>query len=169
MEYIRELRKLVGHRPLIMVGATIILINQNEELLMMKRTDNHLWGVPGGSIELGESLEECVRRETLEEVGIIVEEMELFGVYSGEEMHYTYPNNDEVFMVSAVYLSRIKLDHIHLDLGEHSAYRFVNLNEIPEDVSPPIKPILRDLIKKHKKFKKEVIKKMSLSPKTPSE
>jgi|WetSurMetagenome_2_1015567.scaffolds.fasta_scaffold883624_2 mutator protein MutT len=150
MDYMRELRKLVGHRPLIMVGATMLLINQNEELLMMKRTDNHLWGVPGGSLELGETLEACVRRETFEEVGINVAQMELFGVYSGEEMHYTYPNNDEVFMVSAVYLSRIDRELIHLDLNEHSSYCFIKLNEIPKDVSPPIKPILRDLITKFK-------------------
>lgn len=150
MEYLREMRKLVGHQPLIMVGATMLLINQNEELLMMKRTDNHFWGVPGGSLELGESLEACVKRETLEEVGINIEQMELFGVYSGEELHYTYPNKDEVYMVSAAYLARIEDDAIRLDLNEHSAYRFVKLNEIPEDVSPPIKPILRDLITKFK-------------------
>lgn len=150
MEYIMELRKLVGHRPLIMVGATMLLINQNNELLLIKRTDNHLWGVPGGSLELGESLEACVRRETLEEVSINVDQIELFGVYSGEEMHYTYPNKDEVFMVSAAYLSRIDHERIHLNMDEHSAYRFVKLNEIPEDVSPPIKPILRELITKFK-------------------
>lgn len=150
MEYMRELRKLVGHQPLIMVGATMLLMNWAEEILMMKRTDNLLWGVPGGSLELGESLEACARRETLEEVGINVDQMELFGVYSGEEMHYTYPNKDEVYMISAVYLSKIELEHIHLNLDEHSAYRFVKLNEIPEDVSPPIKPILRDLISKFK-------------------
>jgi mutator protein MutT len=149
-DYILELRKLVGPRPLIMVGATMLLINQNEELLMMKRTDNHMWGVPGGALEIGETLEGCVKRETLEEVGITVDRMELFGVYSGEEMHYTYPNGDEVFMVSAVYLSRIDHELIHLDLDEHSSYRFIKLNEIPEDVSPPIKPILRDLITKFK-------------------
>lgn len=150
MEYMRELRKLVGHQPLIMVGATMLLINQNEELLMMKRTDNHFWGVPGGSLELGESLEACVRREILEEVGINIEHLQLFGVYSGEELHYTYPNKDEVYNVSVAYLSRIENDVIKLDLNEHSAYRFIKLDEIPEDVSPPIRPILNDLIKKFK-------------------
>lgn len=146
MEYMMELRKLVGQRPLIMVGATMLLINRQNELLMIERTDNLFWGVPGGSIELGETLEECVRRETLEEVGIHVDQMELFGIYSGEELHYIYPNGDEVFMISAVYLSRIDNEPIILDLNEHSAYQFFKLNEIPEDVSPPIKPFLRDLI-----------------------
>jgi len=150
MEYMMELRKLVGHRPLIMVGATMLLINSENKLLMMKRSDNHFWGVPGGALEIGETLEECVKRETLEETGIHVEQMELFGIYSGEELHYTYPNKDEVFIVSAVYLSRLDKEPIILNLEEHTAFRFFSINEIPEDASPPIRPILRDLITKLK-------------------
>ena len=146
MDYMLELRKLVGHRPLIMVGATMLLLNQDNELLMMKRTDNLCWGVPGGSIELGETFEECVKRETLEETGIIVELMELVGVHSGEELHYTYPNGDEVYMFSAVYWSRIEGACVQLDLAEHSEYGFFKLDHLPEEVSPPIKPILRDFI-----------------------
>lgn len=145
-----ELRKLVGHRPLIMVGATMLLLNQDNELLMMKRTDNLCWGVPGGSIELGETFEECVKRETLEETGIVVDQMELVGVYSGEELHYTYPNRDEVYMFSAVYRSRTDGTCIQLDLTEHSEFGFFKLNQLPEEVSPPIKPILRDYISSSK-------------------
>ncbi|PKO03213.1 MAG: ADP-ribose pyrophosphatase [Chloroflexi bacterium HGW-Chloroflexi-5] len=151
MSYLLELRKLVGHQPLIMVGATMLLINQQKELLMMKRTDNLFWGLPGGSLELGESLEECVKRETFEEVGITVDHMKLFGVYSGKEMHYTYPNGDEVYIVSAVFLSEIDHECIQLNLDEHSTYRFFKLNEIPDKVSPPIKPVLLDLINKYMK------------------
>lgn len=128
----------------------MLLINQQHELLMMKRTDNHFWGVPGGSLEIGETLEECVRRETQEEVGIKIQKMALFGVYSGQEMHYTYPNGDEVYMISAVYLSRIENEQIRLNLDEHSEYHFFSLDKIPEDISPPIKPILRDLIQNYK-------------------
>jgi 8-oxo-dGTP pyrophosphatase MutT (NUDIX family) len=148
MDYMMDLRKLVGHRPLIMAGATMLLMNEQNQLLMMKRTDNLCWGVPGGSLELGETLEECIKRETSEEAGIEIEQMQLFGIYSGEDLHYTYPNGDEVYMISAVYQSKIDHPLIRLNLDEHSSYCFFNLNEIPEDVSPPIKPILRDLLAK---------------------
>ncbi len=141
-----DLRKLVGHRPLIMVGATMLLLNQENELLMMKRTDNLCWGVPGGSIELGETFEECVKRETLEETGVVVETMELVGVYSGEALHYIYPNGDEVYMFSTVYKSTIEHPSIELNLSEHSDFGFFKLDQLPEKISPPIIPILHDFI-----------------------
>ncbi len=54
MGYILELRKQVGHRPLIMTCAGVLLLNEKRELLLQKRADNGLWGYPGGSMELGE-------------------------------------------------------------------------------------------------------------------
>ena len=72
MGYILELRKTLGSRPLIMAGAGVILINKNGEVLLQKRSDNGCWDYPAGSMELGESFEECARREVLEETGIDV-------------------------------------------------------------------------------------------------
>lgn len=58
--YVSELRKLVGHRPLILVGATTIIINDENKILLQKRktTAYGRWGLPGGLMELGESIEE---------------------------------------------------------------------------------------------------------------
>lgn len=49
--YILELRKLVGQRPLIQCGTSVIISNKNK-ILMQLRTDNKKWGLPGGSIEI---------------------------------------------------------------------------------------------------------------------
>lgn len=65
MGYIKNLRKLVGTKPLIMVGACVILINNENEILLQLRTDNNCWGLPGGSMEIGESLIEVAKREVL--------------------------------------------------------------------------------------------------------
>lgn len=51
--YIMDLRKVVGHVPLLQVGASIVVENENGQVLLEKRTDNHQWGYAGGSIELG--------------------------------------------------------------------------------------------------------------------
>ena len=56
--YIMDLRKVVGHAPLLQAGASIIVENENGQVLLEKRTDNHQWGYAGGSIELGETVEE---------------------------------------------------------------------------------------------------------------
>src|SRR6266516_240489 len=95
MEYINSLRKHVGQKPLLMVGATILVLNEQNQLLMMKRLESGNWGVPGGTMELGETTEETAKRELFEETNLQVGEMKLFGVFSGPELYYRYPSGDE--------------------------------------------------------------------------
>ena len=104
--YIMDLRKVVGHVPLLQAGASIIVENENGQVLLEKRTDNHQWGYAGGSIELGETVEEAAKRELFEEMGLVADEMELFYINSGEETHYIYPNGDEVYNVEIIYICR---------------------------------------------------------------
>ena len=105
-DYIMDLRKIVGKRPLLQCAASVIIINEQGELLLGKRTDNHKWGYAGGSMNLGESVEDCARRELLEEMNLIPDELEFFMVNSGEETHYIYPNGDEVYNGVITYLGR---------------------------------------------------------------
>ena len=57
MDYIQQLRQFIGHRPILMLGAVTLVLDQEHRLLMMKRTDSRLWGIPGGAVELGEVIE----------------------------------------------------------------------------------------------------------------
>ena len=141
MDYILQLRQYIGHRPVLMVGAAILLLDERDRLLMMKRSDSGCWGLPGGATEPGEVVEEAAKRETLEEVNLYVGEMSLFGVFSGPELYYKYPNGDEVYNVTVMYWSRdwrgdIKLNH------EHTEWTWFAAAEIPENVSPPIRPVI---------------------------
>jgi 8-oxo-dGTP pyrophosphatase MutT (NUDIX family) len=144
--YIGELRRLIGHRPLIIAGATVLPLTRDSRLLLIKRRDNGFWGPPGGMLEPGETLEETARRETLEEAGIEVKDLEFFGFYSGPRFHYTYPNGDEVYMVTVVYLTRLEDEKVAVGQDEHSEYLFCDLQRLPEGISPTIQPILDDLI-----------------------
>lgn len=89
--YIKSLRQHLGHTPLLQVGASVIVINQAGQMLMQQRTDCGSWGYAGGSVELGESVEQTAERELFEETGLKAKKLELLGVYSGEKMQYTYP------------------------------------------------------------------------------
>lgn len=146
MGYIEELRQLIGHRPLIMVGATVLLRDRQGRLLMMRRSDNRCWGVPGGALEPGETLEEAARRETYEETGLKIDDLTLFGVFSGPELYYRYPSGDEVFNVSVVYTAQYLGDELVIN-AEHSRFQFFELTALPEAISPPIVKIIEQLRK----------------------
>ena len=144
MDYILQLRQLIGSRPILMVGAAILVVDQQKRLLLMKRSDSGCWGPPGGATEPGERVEEAAKRETLEETGLSVNAMNLFGVFSGPELYYKYPNGDEVYNVTIVYLSydfesRVGAPLISLD-HEHTEWGWFDKDQIPENISPPMKP-----------------------------
>jgi ADP-ribose pyrophosphatase YjhB (NUDIX family) len=142
MSYIQELRCAAGNIPIIMVGATILILNSEDKLLMMRRTDNNCWGVPGGAMELGEHIEDTARRETREETGLEVNSMQLFNVFSGPELYYRYPNGAEVYNVSVVYITKDVHGLLVIDPNEHSEMEYYSLDKLPEPISPPIRPIL---------------------------
>lgn len=141
MDYILQLRQHIGHRPIVLVGAGVFLLDEQKRLLLMRRSDNGCWGFPGGSIEPGELVEDAAKREVLEETNLEVGEMSLFGVFSGPELYYKYPNGDEVYNILIVYLSHDWLGEIKLN-DEHTDWKWFNADEIPEDISPPIKPVI---------------------------
>jgi 8-oxo-dGTP pyrophosphatase MutT (NUDIX family) len=147
-DYIQELRKEIGNRPLILSTAGVVLIDDEDRLLMQYRGDNNTWGLPGGAIELGETVEEAAIREVLEETGLTVSSMKLFDIYSGHEQHYIYPNGDEVYMVCIMYYSRNFKGTISIDGDETKDIKFFDVNELPDKISPPVIPIVKDIIYK---------------------
>jgi ADP-ribose pyrophosphatase YjhB (NUDIX family) len=149
MDHIQELRKLIGHRPILMVGSGVLIEDADQRLLLLKRSDNQCWGLPGGAVEPGEEIEQAARREILEETGLEVHDLELFGVFSGPEFFYEYPNGDQVYNVTIVYKAGgvsgdIRLNH------EHSAWQYSSYEDLPPNDGTPIVPVLRECIERRK-------------------
>jgi 8-oxo-dGTP diphosphatase len=76
------------------VGVAVI-ITQSGHVLLLKRKGSHgagTWAPPGGHLEFGESLEECARRETFEETGIVIDNVQFIAitndVLAAEQKHY---------------------------------------------------------------------------------
>ncbi|QSB15176.1 NUDIX domain-containing protein [Natronosporangium hydrolyticum] len=63
------------------VSVAAAVINNDGHALVIRRRDTDAWQLPGGILELGETLHEGVRREVLEETGVVVEPTRLTGVY----------------------------------------------------------------------------------------
>jgi 8-oxo-dGTP pyrophosphatase MutT (NUDIX family) len=78
----------------IVPAITAIVINNSNELLMIERSDNGYWAVPGGAQDIGESVVDAVKREVAEETGIVVEVVYLTGIYSDPRHVIAYDNGE---------------------------------------------------------------------------
>jgi ADP-ribose pyrophosphatase YjhB (NUDIX family) len=63
-------------------SVSVAVINEADDLLLIRRTDNGNWALPSGAIDLGESVAQAAVRETLEETGIECEVTDVVGIYS---------------------------------------------------------------------------------------
>ena len=111
MAYIKKIRQLVGHRPLIMTSASGALLNEQGEVLLQERADTGDWGFPGGYMEFGETFSQTLILDS---------------------DTYTYPNGDVVQPVNAFYLVRRTTDHQYLTKpSETVKTRYFGMHESP--------------------------------------
>jgi 8-oxo-dGTP pyrophosphatase MutT (NUDIX family) len=143
MNYVRYLRQFVGTRPIILTGVTVIVRNELGQYLLQKRTDSFDWGTLGGSLELGESLEEAARRELYEEAGLQADDLIFKALLSGKDMYYVYPHGDEIYNVIAVFeaVGIHGLPTINDDEGLE--LRYFSIDEPIENLNPMTLKILK--------------------------
>lgn len=150
MGYIMNLRKFVGHRPLLQVGASVIVVDEQERILLQLRRDNNTWGYSGGSVELDENVETAAKRELYEETGLVADDLQLLGVFSGKEMHNVYPNGDEVSNVDIVYICKKYSGKLHCQADEVERLNFFEISELPKNIFKPNLPAIMEYISKYK-------------------
>ncbi len=78
----------------IVVAVTAFILDASSRLLMIRRTDNDLYAIPGRAQEVGETISQTVVREVTEETGILVEVTGLIGVYSDPEHIIAFANSE---------------------------------------------------------------------------
>ena len=147
--YIMDLRAVVGHRPLLQVGASVIAVDSENRVLLQLRSDNHCWGYAGGSVELDEVVEEAAKRELFEETGLVAEKLDFFGIFSGEDMHYIYPNGDEVSIIDIVYVCKEFSGTLKCQQGEVDDLKYFRVNEIPDNITNANRNALEKWVKEN--------------------
>ena len=113
------------------ISASGIIYDRFGRLLLQKRTDIGWWGLPGGRLEIGENLTDCVDREVLEETNITVRAKALIKLYS-DLTEYTaiqYPNGKLVQYVTALFLCEkisgyLIMSNESTDLGYYDPQNF---------------------------------------------
>lgn len=150
--YVSTLIKQMNKSPVIGCASVVIIMNELEEILLVHRSDNDTWGLPGGWMELGETVEETARREILEETGLTLGVVEFLGVYSGKELYHVYPNGQEVFFVTSAFVSADYKGKAVEDGIETKAVSFFNIDNHPSLINPSCRPVIVDFIRKYNKL-----------------
>ena len=145
--YITEMRKDVGHAPLMVISCGVIIENEKGEILLQKRRDNGLWAIIGGSMEIGEKFIETIKREAFEEAGIEIKELTLFGIYSGEDRIITYPNGDICCGTGIIFKTTAYSGEIQNNTEEALEHRFFDKTNLPDNMNKYDKQIIIDWTK----------------------
>lgn len=129
-DYILELRKKLGKDRIFTPSANAIIINSQHEILLQKRASHGDWGVPGGFIDFGEKVKDCMKREVLEETGLVVRSFELFGIYSGLKYQGSYKNGDKIQSLAVVFLVTDFSGDLNYD-EESLDMKFFSIDNLP--------------------------------------
>lgn len=140
--YADWLRARVGNAPLVFVAVGVALFDRAGSILLHKRPDG-TWGLPGGHLEPGESLEEAAAREVQEETGLIVSDFELLGIASGKDS-FIDKGGARNYYVTALYRSQDyrgvpKAGAESLEVG------FFALDTLPQPLSKAVTGVLEHL------------------------
>ncbi|BFT69378.1 NUDIX domain-containing protein [Paenibacillus sp. P36] len=141
----------------IVVTGGAIIRDSMGRILLQKRSDYGDWGLPGGGMNPGETIEETMIREVIEETGLSVKDCEFYAVYSGPRMEYTYPDGNKVVFVMFLFNAWTD-DNEHLsededtivfqdELCESLKLQFWNINHISLDqINKVQRPVFEDLL-----------------------
>ncbi|WP_329086877.1 NUDIX hydrolase [Streptosporangium sp. NBC_01469] len=111
-------------------SVNVIVTNDAGEILMIRRSDNDNWAVPGGAIDLGESLPQAAVRETLEETGITCEITGLVGTYTDPRHVILYTSNGEARQEFSIVLTARPIAGEPTPSDESKEVRWVPRDEI---------------------------------------
>lgn len=132
-EYVLRVRKAIHTDWLLMLGAAAVVFDDDGRVLLQKRSDFHLWGLPGGALEPGEALATAVVREVREETGLMVEVERLSGIYS---FRMQYPDGNQVWGISTTFICRAVGGDLTLDDDETLELRWFAPDALPKRIVP---------------------------------
>jgi ADP-ribose pyrophosphatase YjhB (NUDIX family) len=111
-------------------SVNVVVTNDAGDILMIRRTDNDNWAVPGGAIDLGESLPQAAIRETLEETGITCEITGLIGTYTDPRHVILHTSNGEARQEFSIVLTGLAVSGEPTPSDESREVRWVPRDQV---------------------------------------
>ncbi|RJQ55217.1 MAG: NUDIX domain-containing protein [Nitrospiraceae bacterium] len=137
---------LIDPQTTVKAGVGVIILDDEQRILLERRSDNGLWGLSGGAIDPGETILNAAIREVKEETNLVIKIIGIIGIYSdpADGRIVTYPDNGDVrHLVDVIFTAEIisgemKKSHESIEL------RFFNPDSLPSEIAPPALRPLKD-------------------------
>ena len=142
LSYIRFLREKIGHSRLLVPSVAAVIRDEENRLLLQRKAGLESWSLPAGAIEIGETPEEALRREVLEETGLNIISSILVRAFGGYDFRYTYPNGDKVEYTVLVYQCETGIISEKPTDPETEELRYFDEEHMPELALPYPKSVL---------------------------
>lgn len=134
-------------RTRVCVGVAVVVRDQRGWILLERRRNCGLWGLPAGRIEPGESVADAAVREAYEETGLTVAVQRLVGVYSDPRGRIvTYPDNGDVAHLVDILLEARVVSGMLTCSAESLDVQFFDPGALPSDLVPPAVAPLQDIL-----------------------
>jgi ADP-ribose pyrophosphatase YjhB (NUDIX family) len=128
-DFLRELRATLGHRLLFLPGVNAVVFDDQQRVLLVRRSDDGRWTVVGGIPEPGEQPAQAIVREIHEETAVRAVPERVVGIYTEEPT--AYPHGDRVQFMSITFRCRAVGGEARVNDEESTEVGWFALDELP--------------------------------------
>ncbi|SNY89112.1 ADP-ribose pyrophosphatase YjhB, NUDIX family [Nocardia amikacinitolerans] len=126
-------------------GGSALIVDERGAILLQRRSDSGNWSLPGGTMEIGETLEQCVIRETREETGLDTEITGLLGIYTDPEHVIFYSDGEVRQEFNITYYGRVIGGRLQVS-DESTDVRYLSLDALEHE---PVHETVRLRLRHH--------------------
>jgi len=131
MSYIKDIRDKLGNDWVILNACAVVIPDDKNRILLQKRSDNHMWGLPGGLMEIDDSIQSCAIREVKEETNLDVVLNRFIGVFNNPFMRWR--QRDYARIISFAFVGQVKdISQLKVNDKESLALKFFDFDHLPK-------------------------------------
>lgn len=136
LNYIKSLRAKIGHDLIMLPSVAAVISDAEGRLLLQRKGRGEGWSLPAGAIEPGETPQQAVAREVLEETGLTVTSSKILAVFGGKDFRYEYPKGDRVEYLVVLFECLTSGEPGSFTDPETVGLKYTALNEMPKLALP---------------------------------